>query len=136
LSAKFLADKQFWAAILAAPIVWILLYFYTDALIAKQEFNPIYAIFIYPIIEELAFRGLIQDYLHTKFTSTVAQLSLANILTTILFVLLHLVYHPILWALAVFIPSLIFGYFKDRTGYILPAIILHIFYNSGFFLLL
>jgi hypothetical protein len=42
LSTKFLADKQFWAAILAAPIVWILLYFYTDALIAKQEFNPIY----------------------------------------------------------------------------------------------
>ncbi|CAC9434252.1 hypothetical protein [uncultured Gammaproteobacteria bacterium] len=81
----------------------------------------------HPIIEELVFRGLIQDYLHTKFTNTVAQLSLANILTTILFVLLHLIYHPILWALAVFVPSLIFGYFKDRFGCVLPAIILHIF---------
>jgi len=136
LSVKFLVDKQFWVAIVAALIVWILVYFFASALIVKSEFNPIYAIFLYPIIEELVFRGLIQDYLHTKFAGTVAQLSLANILTTILFVLLHLVYHPILWALAVFIPSLIFGYFKDRANHVLPAIILHIFYNFGFFLLL
>jgi len=32
----------------------------------------------------------------------------------------------------VFFPSLVFGYFKDRTGRLTAPILLHIFYNAGF----
>lgn len=116
-----------------ALIVWVLVYFFANGIITKGKFNLIYVIFIYPIVEELVFRGLIQDYLKGKFTGAIMHLSFANILASILFVLLHFLYHSIIGALLVFIPSLIFGYFKDRTGGILVAIVLHIFYNSGYF---
>ncbi|MBA5249391.1 MAG: JDVT-CTERM system CAAX-type protease [Gammaproteobacteria bacterium] len=121
---------------MAALIVWALVYFFANDLIVKQTFNPIYVIFIYPIVEELVFRGLIQDYFKTQLTGLLMQLSFANILTSVLFVLLHYIYHPSIEALLVFIPSLIFGYFKDRTGGVLVAIVLHIFYNVGYFYLL
>lgn len=132
---NFLADKQFWAAILVALIVWTLGYFFAGNWLVKQSLNPFYFILLYPIVEELVFRGLMQDYLHGKFSGTIIKLSLANIFTSILFVAIHLFYHLIFWAVLVFIPSLIFGYFKDRTGNILSAILLHIFYNLGYFLL-
>ncbi len=130
------ADKQFWAAIVAAVVVWILTYFLVDNLIISRNPNLLYAIIIYPILEELAFRGFIQDTIRQKIRQNlVARLSYANILTSILFVLAHLLYQAPLWALSVFIPSLVFGYFKDRTGGVMASIVLHIFYNAGFFVI-
>ena len=35
----------------------------------------------------------------------------------------------------VFLPSLVFGFFKDRTGRLTAPILLHSFYNAGFLLL-
>ena len=37
--------------------------------------------------------------------------------------------------MSVFVPSLIFGYFRDRYRNIVPAVLLHVFYNTGFVLL-
>jgi len=75
LIANFLVDRQFWAAIMAALIVWALVYFFTNHLIIKKEFSLIDVIFIYPIIEELVFRDLMQNYLKTKFAGIVVHLS-------------------------------------------------------------
>ena len=90
-----------------------------------------FLILFYPIIEELAFRGVIQEFIakRTKEYHAVFHLSVANILTSVLFVLMHFVHHQPLWALLVFIPSLIFGYFKDQYNNIFPSILLHSFYN-------
>ena len=89
-----------------------------------------------PFIEELLFRGLIQGYLWRTESGarTRAGISLANIATSCVFVLAHLVNQPPAWALAVFFPSLLFGYFRDRTGSVWPSLLLHASFNAAFFL--
>ncbi|MEO7557618.1 MAG: JDVT-CTERM system glutamic-type intramembrane protease, partial [Gammaproteobacteria bacterium] len=58
---------------------------------------------------------------------------IANVATTLLFAGFHFFYHAPLWAALVILPSLIFGYFRDRHQRVLPAIVLHVFYNAGYF---
>jgi len=60
----------------------------------------------------------------------------ANGLTSILFVAAHLIAHPLTMAVLVFLPSLVFGYFRDKyDGWLLPAMALHAYYNLGYFLI-
>ena len=129
---------QYGVALVAAPI-FVLLYIsmFQDQTIDLQNIlsdtkSLFFLIVFYPVIEELAFRGVIQEYIaiKTKQYPTFYYLTLANILTSILFVLMHFVHHTPLWALLVFIPSLIFGYFKEQYKSILPSIFLHMFYNA------
>lgn len=91
----------------------------------------IFLIVFYPVVEELAFRGVIQEVIATKTKQypTFYYLSIANITTSLLFVAMHFVHHIPLWAFLVFAPSLIFGYFKEQYKSILPSIFLHMFYN-------
>jgi len=96
---------------------------------------------LYPILEELVFRGLVQSWLLEKtwgHTSWLG-LSLANVFTSLLFMGLHFFQHAPLWAVAVFLPSLIFGYLRElyaeATYPLLPSISLHCFYNAGWFYL-
>ena len=128
---------QYGAAIIAAPL-FVLFYI---SLFQDQSVNLevllsdkkalFFLLIFYPVIEELAFRGVIQEYLATKTKqySPLFYFSLANIFTSVLFVLMHFVHHSPLWALLVFVPSLIFGYFKDQYDRIFPSIMLHMFYN-------
>lgn len=97
----------------------------------------LFFVILYPLLEELIFRGLIQDYF-AKLTKKInfVQISLANVITSLLFMVMHLVYHAPLWAILTFVPSLIFGYFKDRYNLIMPSIILHMFYNLCYFSLI
>ncbi|MBS0152545.1 MAG: CPBP family intramembrane metalloprotease [Nitrospira sp.] len=60
---------------------------------------------------------------------------MSNFVVSLLFVLAHLVSHSISWSLLVFASSLCFGFVRDRFGSIYPAIALHAFYNTGYFLL-
>lgn len=88
---------------------------------------------LYPVLEEIVFRGLIQEQLHAVLSArTFGALSVANLLTSLLFTGLHFLSHPPLWAALVFFPSLIFGYFKDRHRSLQAPILLHVFYNTGF----
>lgn len=91
-----------------------------------------FLIVFYPVVEELAFRGVIQEYIASKTTqyTTFFYISVANLLTSLLFVAIHFVHHTPVWALLVFIPSLIFGYFKEQYEHIGPSIFLHMFYNA------
>ncbi len=91
-----------------------------------------------PLCEELLFRGVIQGYLlqSRSMQKTWCGLSISNLVTSCLFSLAHLASHSISWSLLVLIPSLCFGFVRDRFGSVYPSIILHAFYNSGYFLLI
>ena len=90
-----------------------------------------------PIVEELFFRGLVQGQLRRSEWGrrSFTDISMANLLTSAMFVLAHLVSHSLAWSLLVFIPSLLFGLLRDRFESVYPSIVLHIVYNAGYFLL-
>ncbi|MEO5573578.1 MAG: JDVT-CTERM system glutamic-type intramembrane protease [Gammaproteobacteria bacterium] len=90
---------------------------------------------VYPVLEELVFRGALQGALtrQTWGGRKLGPISLANFFTSLVFAGFHLFYHAPLWAALVFLPSLIFGYFRDRHQSVRPAIVLHVFYNAGYF---
>lgn len=123
---------------MAAP-VFVLLYnsifqgkIFDLELISFDLKSLFFLIIFYPVIEEFAFRGVIQEYIasKTKQYGPFFYLTIANIVTSILFVAMHFVHHPPLWALLVFVPSLVFGYFKEQYGHIGASIFLHMFYNA------
>lgn len=91
---------------------------------------------VQPMLEELMFRGVVQGWLRERAwgRTTVFGVSRANAVASLLFVAAHMPVQPLAWALAVFLPSFIFGYFRDRHGSLLPAVILHVAYNAVFFL--
>lgn len=88
-----------------------------------------------PVVEELLFRGLLQGALRrTRFGPRAWMgFSVANLVTSVAFVLMHLARHTLPWALAVFPPSLLFGLFRDRSDSTWPAIALHVAFNAAFF---
>ena len=88
-----------------------------------------------PAIEELLFRGVLQGVLlNSDFgTRRFAGVSFANLLTSIAFVLTHLVNHSTFWAIGVLFPSLLFGVFRDRSGSVWPPLLLHTVFNFAFF---
>ena len=136
---RFWRDPPFYAAIAAAPVYWLVLYATTRAHSAldwplREPLLFLYPALFYPVVEELVFRGLIQDLAHRHLKPwRLGPLTHANILTSIVFTALHFIYHPPLWAAAVLAPSLLFGFFKDRSGMLAAPIVLHVFYNSGYF---
>jgi CAAX protease family protein len=92
-------------------------------------------IFWQPFIEELLFRGAIQGYFQTTTWGTTSRggITAANVVCSLLFVVSHLLHQPVYWAAATFVPSLIFGYYRDRTGSIWPPLLLHSLFNAAFF---
>jgi len=128
-------DPLWVAALLCGPIAWYALVLAdmlpgTLGIVLLVRF-----VLVQPVLEELVFRGLLQGWLREKLRWQWRGMTAANLLTSIAFVVAHLVYQSPAWALAVFIPSLVFGYFRDRHDSVLPSIILHAWYNAGFFLL-
>lgn len=136
---RFWSDPLFFAAIGAALLYWAALYLATapspdPAWPLREPLRFLYPALLYPVVEELVFRGLIQDFIHRRLRPWhVGPLSHANLLTSALFTALHFINHPPLWAAAVFFPSLVFGFFKDRSGRLGAPVALHVFYNSGYF---
>jgi len=95
-------------------------------------------ILVRPVLEEIVFRGLLQGWcLKLAWGKRdFYGLTAANIATSIVFTGLHFFTHAWLMAALVFIPSLLFGYFRDRyEGWLVPAIVLHCYFNAGYFLL-
>lgn len=92
---------------------------------------------VQPLLEELVFRGILQGQA-LQLTAVRGQprrlgpLSLANVLVTLGFVALHLPVQPLAWALAVAVPSLVFGHLRERYASVWPAVLTHAVYNAGF----
>lgn len=130
-----MGDRRFLLALLAGPLAWLALAM-AGWLPARTDLVfLLMAILVRPVVEELVFRGLVQGELRKHLTWQWRGLTLANAIASIAFAALHFVYQPPAWAVAVFVPSLVFGYFRDRHESVLPSIILHTWYNAGFFLL-
>ncbi len=81
------------------------------------------------VLEELLFCGIIQEYTRQSVVmpKTWNGLSLSNFLTSLLFTLAHLATHSISRSLLVFVPSLCFGFVRDRFGSACPSIAPHAF---------
>lgn len=82
-----------------------------------------------PVAEEMFFRGVVQDYLKRRMGRILYGISLANILTSVLFSVSHVFLWNFVHSALVFIPSLAFGYLYDKTGKIYLPILIHTFYN-------
>jgi hypothetical protein len=132
-------DRLFLAAILAGPVTWLALYVVQQPALQwnwplGRPWQFLLPVLVYPVLEEIVFRGLIQELVRDTISRrSLGPLTIANLLTSILFTGLHFIYHAPLWAALVFFPSLVFGFFKDRTHRLLAPIILHVFYNAGYF---
>ena len=143
-----LRDRFFGAAMVAAPLFWLVLLATGNQSpdLAWPLRSPAQFLLLcvaYPVLEELAFRGFLQGLLRQTAWGARAIgrgssgatniISGANVVTSLVFALCHLWRHAPLWAGLTFFPSLIFGFFRDRTGSVIPPIILHVFYNAGYF---
>jgi uncharacterized protein len=120
-------------AVLAAPSVW----WAVAPMVASDRFAGPAAIFaatlLYPTLEELSFRGLLQGWLLDRFEGwrRFGGISLPNLLTSLAFGAAHLATQPIAWAAAIVAPSLVFGCLRERHGSVLPPLALHVYYNTG-----
>jgi membrane protease YdiL (CAAX protease family) len=92
---------------------------------------------VYPVLEEIVFRGAVQGALwKTRLAAvTLGPFSGPNLMTSAVFFGLHIFLRPTWLSIGIIVPSLVFGYFRDRYQGLTPPIILHIFYNTGFLLI-
>ncbi len=139
-SRRVFLDAHFIAALLLGPVVWLALSLWVKPALSAPGVQALLMVcLIYPVLEELAFRGFVQTWLLEKpqfAHMPAAGISYANVATSILFAGAHLINQSPLWAVSIFFPSLVFGYFRDRYDLVWPSVILHCWYNTGFFLLL
>ena len=133
-------DRQWWLALAAGPMFWLALVFAGHAVATPpwplaQPLAYLHLAVLMPMVEELLFRGLLQSWMLERSWGARRRggISHANLLTSALFSALHLLHHPPLWALGVWFPSLLFGYFRERHASVLPGMLLHIVYNAGYF---
>ena len=137
MSNAHLPDRTYFILLGLGPLFWQAYYIYaspplllTWPLSAPLQFGLL--VLIYPLLEEIVFRGLVLEGVAGWFPQRFGMLSLANVLTSIAFAALHLVHQSPLWSLAIFFPSLVFGFSKERYQTLWAPIILHCWYNLGF----
>lgn len=134
----FWRDPFYLAALAAGLVFWGCLF-----LISMPRIDPgwplrdparfLYPALIWPVVEEILFRGLLQGELRRHLGNAgIGPLTHANLVTSLVFSALHFIHHPPGWAAAVFLPSLLFGLARERSGTLLAPIVLHAFYNSGY----
>ena len=133
-------DAHLGAAFVAAPAFWAGLWWWNSppldlSWILREPLGFAIPAFVYPILEEIVFRGGLQTFLlrYSRGGANWRGFSLANIATSAVFAALHLFSHSLLWSVATFLPSVVFGYFRDRHSSLVSPIALHVFYNSGYF---
>jgi membrane protease YdiL (CAAX protease family) len=136
---RLIGDMQFRAAIFAAPVFWTALWLYAAPrtewgwpLTSPAQFLLLAV--AYPVLEELVFRGALQGWLRSCAWGKREwrQVTVANVITSVVFALSHIMINPVYLSATVFIPSLIFGYFRDRHDQLHASILLHVFYNAGY----
>jgi len=134
-----LRDWQFVFALLLGPLFWFALSVSLNGMPAGPVRIPgaatlILLVLVYPVLEEIVFRGAVQGFLRRLGGSGLV-LSRANLATSVLFAAAHVFWrgNPLAWA--VFFPSLVFGYFRERHATLASPILLHVSYNAGLFLI-
>lgn len=131
-------DPLWWAALLGGPVFWLLWAQWHPPARAALPLVFWFSVVLWqPVLEELFFRGFLQGrFLRQAWGARrLGGISAANALTALIFALFHLLQHSPFWAAAVFIPGLLFGCLRERSGCIYAPFALHAFYNLGYFLL-
>ncbi len=133
-----LQDRHFWLALVAGIVtVWVLRE-RLPVFPADVEFGwPLLVSLVLwqPLVEEILFRGILQGQLiNTRWGArSYRGISVANIASSVAFAAIHMVNSPALLSLSVLVPSLLYGYFRDRFTSCIPAIVLHCAYNGMVF---
>jgi membrane protease YdiL (CAAX protease family) len=100
---------------------------HADALISSMSISLLTNIVFIGLSEELAFRGVIQGVLEQHWRGKIGIFSHANIITAILFSLIHnTTFNPEIfpWYLMLFPMGLFFGLLRDKTGsWLAPGIV-------------
>lgn len=129
----FLRDPLFWAAVAAGPAaVRIILPWLPETTGHPDMMALLSFILFQPLIEEWIFRGQLQPWLrrHLHEGAGAWLVSPSNLTTSVLFAGLHLLSHSVMWSAAVVLPSLVFGWFRERHGHIAAGVVLHAVYNA------
>lgn len=135
----FLADPLWWAAGVLGLLADVSLRFAAPGALAGSVLNGapqwLSCIVLQPVLEEIVFRGMLQrELLQTRWGSRrFCHLTGANTACSLAFTAVHFVHHPPLWAAGVLVPSLIFGWLRDRHDGVAAAVGMHILYNLEFF---
>ena len=126
------------APVVWSGIVWIFGFGLDFDSFARASFRTVAILLILPVLEEIVFRGLIQDYLSNKTIGWDSFLGItwANWLTTLLFCATHLVTRSLLVASLVIVPSLLLGALRDRGFSIKALAAIHVYWNGGVYLLI
>lgn len=137
----FYKDPLFLLALLAGVLFWLFLGIRqpTTPMRTEEMFSRpfLFLVVWQPFVEELLFRGFLQGaWLKREWgRRSFLGITTANLVASLAFASAHFFSHPPLWAAAVFFPSLLFGFFRDRHASLYPAVALHLFYNGGYFFL-
>lgn len=139
---RFYKDRLFYLFLAVGPLFWLVYgVFFTDVSLLKLDSSDAVWVFLqvcllYPAMEEVVFRGGLQGViLQPRLGRSFHGVSLANLVTSLVFAGFHLFNHEPLWAALIFFPSLVFGYVFERNKSLSAPIILHAVYNTGFYVL-
>ena len=130
-----LRDRHFWLALVAGIVtVWTLRerlpVFPADV---ELGWPLLLSLVVWqPMVEEILFRGVVQGQLvSTRWGArSCFGISVANILSSFAFAATHLFNSDAMLAPTVLVPSLLYGYFRDRFTSCIPSIALHCAYNG------
>jgi membrane protease YdiL (CAAX protease family) len=98
--------------------------------------GAILMLLVAPVLEELAFRGTLQDWCRSIVERhgmrDAGPLTRANAATSVAFAACHSPYQPAALACAILLPSLLLGRLREVTGSVVPCILLHAWFNACF----
>ncbi len=131
-------NYRFVLAILAGLLAAWVIHGWVQPYPSHVEFNwlQLLSLIIWqPLLEEVLFRGIIQGQLaeHEWGKRSCLNISSANVATSVLFVAMHMVNTLPWYALTIFAPSLVLGYFRDYCDSIYPCIVIHGAFNAMLF---
>ena len=133
-------SHYFFLSIALGVPVWVVVLFCSYlGLLQPPSFEGLLAVLIavvlFPILEELVFRGLLWDlwdYIKNSRSGYLDKLAVKNCCVSVCFSALHIFNFGILGGLWVFVPSLWLGWLKDRSGSTKACCLVHVLWNSGF----
>ncbi|WP_168215629.1 JDVT-CTERM system glutamic-type intramembrane protease MrtJ [Marinobacter confluentis] len=133
-SIEILRDWQFQAVMGAAiPVgfLWVA-WIRPDAAALGAGVTTLLAfVVVFPLLEEFVFRGMIQRWLLNKSIGKrrYGPITLANLVTTVLFAIAHLPRGGLLLGSGVIVPSVCLGYFFERHQRLVSPIMMHMAFN-------